>query len=173
MIEIRRLTPNLRKELKSPLGLLIEGSFEETTRTLKRLIEKETPVKIISVGDTVSGTMMKGGIYPQISVVDNKVLRKPVEPFEMEVDRTLYVRNPPGVLTEEAWDVMKKALRLQGVTRILVDGEEDLFTMVAVLCAPENSLVVYGQPGKGVVAVRVTEKTIGRVRHVVDAMEVC
>lgn len=172
-MEIRRLTANLRRELKSPLGLLIKGSLETTTRTLRRLVEKERPEKIISVGDIVSGTMIKGGIYPQISVVDNRVSREPVEPFRMEVDRTLHVKNPPGVLTEEAWDVMKKALRLDGVTRVLVDGEEDLFTMVAVLCAPKNSLVVYGQPGKGVVAVKVTEKTIGRVRHVVDAMEVC
>ena len=172
-MEIRRLTPNLRKELKSPLGLLIPGSFEETTTALKRLIEKEKPVKIISVGDVVSETMIKNCVYPHVLVVDNKVLREPVKPFEVEVDRTLYVKNPPGMLEEDAWAVMREALKLEGLTKVLVDGEEDLFTMVAVLCAPKNSLVVYGLPNRGVVAVRVTEKAIGKVRRVVDAMEVC
>ena len=173
MIEIRRLTPNLCKELKSPLGLLIPGSFEETTGALKKLIEKEKPVKIISVGDVVSETMIENGIYPQVLVVDNKVLREPIKPIEVKVNQTLYVKNPPGMLTEEAWVVMREALKLEGLTKVLVDGEEDLFTMVAVLCAPKNSLVVYGLPNRGIVAVRVTEKTIGKVRCVVDAMEVC
>lgn len=173
MIELRRLTPNLRKELKSPLGLLISGSFEETSRTLKKIIEKEKPVKIIFVGDVVSETMIKNGVYPQVLVVDNKVLREPIKPIEVKVDRTLYVKNPPGMLTEDAWAVMKEALKLDGLTKVLVDGEEDLLTMVAVLCAPKNSLVVYGLPNRGMVVVEVTEKTIGKVRHVVDAMEVC
>lgn len=173
MIELRRLTPNLRKELKSPLGVLISGSFEETTKALKRLIEKEKPMKIISVGDVVSESIVKRGIYPQVLVVDNKVLREPIKPIEVEVDQTLYVKNPAGVLTEAAWVVMRQAFGLEGVTRVLVDGEEDLFTMVAVLCAPKGSLVVYGLPDRGLVAVMVTEKTIGKVRHVVDAMEVC
>lgn len=170
-MDIRRLTPNLRRELKSPLGLLIRGSYEETNKVLKKLIEKEKPAKVISVGDVVSATMIKNGVFPQILVIDNRVLREPVTPIEVKADRTLCVRNPPGVLTEEAWIVMRKALELEGFTRILVDGEEDLFTIVAVLCAPKGSLVVYGQPGKGIVAVRVTEKAIGKVRRVVDAME--
>lgn len=173
MIELRRLTPNLRKELKSPLGLLISGSFEETSRTLKKLIEKEKPVKIIFVGDVVSETMINNGVYPQVLVVDNKVLREPIKPIEVKVDQTLHVKNPPGMLTEDTWAVMRKALKLEGLTKVLVDGEEDLLTMVAVLCAPKNSLVVYGLPNRGIVVVKVTEKTIGKVRHVVDAMEVC
>jgi len=53
----------------------------------------------------------------------------------------------------------------------LVEGEEDLLTIVAVLCAPENSLVVYGQPHEGIVVVKVTEKTRETMRHIVDAME--
>jgi len=172
-MSIRRLTPDLRREVKSPLGLLIPGSFEETTKVLKKLIQKEKPVKIVSVGDVVSQNMIKAGIHPQVLVIDNKVLRERVEPFKVEVDRTLHVKNPPGVLTEEAWVVMRAALHSSGATRVLVDGEEDLFTMVAVLSAPKGSLVVYGQPAEGIVAVWVTEKTIGRVRNVVDAMEVC
>jgi len=168
---MRRLTPTLREELKAPLGLLIQGSFDETMKTLKELIEKEKPSKIISVGDTVSNSMMRHAVSPQVLIVDNKVMRKPIQPIALDADQTLHVKNPAGTLAEEAWAVIKEALRGKRRTKVLVDGEEDLLTLVAVLCAPENSLVVYGQPHEGIVVVKVTEKTREMVRHIVDSME--
>lgn len=170
-MKIRRLTPELREKLKAPLGLLIQGSFDETMKTLKELIEKEKPSKIISVGDTVSNNMMRHGFSPQVLIVDNKVMRKVIQPVAFDVDQTLHVKNPPGTLTEEAWTVIKEALRGKRRTKVLVDGEEDLLTLVAVLCAPENSLVVYGQPREGIVVVKVTEKARETTRRIVDAME--
>jgi uncharacterized protein (UPF0218 family) len=53
---------------------------------------------------------------------------------------------------------------------VLVEGEEDLLTLVAVLKAPENSLVVYGQPHEGIVAVRVDKTTKEKVRQIVETM---
>jgi len=171
VIKIRRLTPTLREELKAPLGLLIQGSFDETMKTLKELIEKEKPSKIISVGDAVSDSMMRHGVSPQVLIVDNKVMREPIRPIAVDADQTLHVKNPAGTLTEEAWAVIKEALRGKRRTRVLVDGEEDLLTLVAVLCAPENSLVIYGQPHEGIVVVKVTEKTRETARRIVDSME--
>jgi len=168
---MRRLTPTLREELKVPLGLLIQGSFDKTMKTLKELIEKQKPSKIISVGDAVSNSMMRHGVSPQILIVDNKVMREPIRPIPVDADQTLHVKNPAGTLAEEAWAVINEALRGKGRTRVLVDGEEDLLTLVAVLCAPENSLVVYGQPHEGIVVVKVTEKTREMVRRIVDSME--
>jgi len=168
---MRRLTPKLREELKAPLGLLIQGSFDETTKTLKELIEKEKPSKIISVGDAVSNSMMKHGVSPQVLIVDNKVMRKPIGPIAVDADQTLQVKNPAGTLAEEAWAVIREALKGKHRTRVLVDGEEDLLTLVAVLCAPENSMVVYGQPHEGIVVVKVTEKTRKMMRRIVDSME--
>ena len=170
-MKIRRLTPELREKLKAPLGLLIQGSFDETMKTLKELIEKEKPSKIISVGDAVSDSMTRHGFCPQVLIVDNKVMRKVIQPVALEADQTLHVKNPPGTLSEEAWTVIKDALRGKHRTKVLVDGEEDLLTLVAVLCAPENSLVVYGQPREGIVVVKVTEKTRETMRRIVDAME--
>lgn len=171
MIKIRRLTPTLREELKTPLGLLIQGSSDETMKTLKALIEKERPSKIISVGDAVSDSMMRHGVSPQVLIVDNKVMRQPIQPIAVDADQTLHVKNPAGTLAEETWAVIKEALRGKRRTRVLVDGEEDLLTLVAVLCAPENSVVVYGQPREGIVVVKVTEKTREMVRRIVDSME--
>jgi len=170
-MKIRRLTPELREKLKTPLGLLIQGSFDETMKTLKELIEKEKPSKIVSVGDAVSDSMTRHGFSPQVLIVDNKVMRKIIQPVALDADQTLHVKNPPGTLTEEAWTVIKEALRGKRRTKVLVDGEEDLLTLVAVLCAPENSLVVYGQPHEGIVVVKVTEKTRETMQRIVDAME--
>ncbi len=170
MIKIRGLTPALRKELRRPLGLLIRGSFDETMKKLKRLVSKEKPPWIISVGDVVSENMIKHGIHPHVWVVDHKVMRKFVTPLFIEGEQVLHVKNPSGALTEDAWFVMREALKTRRRTKILVDGEEDLFTMVAVLCAPQNSLVVYGQPEEGIVVVKVTEEKREKVRLVVEAM---
>ena len=138
---------------------------------LKRLVEKEKPLKIVSVGDVVSGNMMKKGILPQVMIVDNVVMRKAIAPILVDANEILHVKNPPGTLSEEAWSVIREALALERRTKVLVDGEEDLLTLVAVLCAPENSLVVYGQPHEGIVVVKVTEKTKETMRRIVDEME--
>jgi uncharacterized protein (UPF0218 family) len=168
---VRRLTPFQRKEGKFPLGLLIEGSFSETVEKLIDLIEKEKPSMIISVGDVVSESLIKKDVIPNVVIIDNKVMRKSVAPFSAKADETRYVRNPPGTLTEEALGKIQEVFKEKKRIRIVVDGEEDLLTLPAVLYAPENSLVVYGQPRRGIVAVKVTKKERERVRQVIEAME--
>jgi len=140
-------------------------------RKLAELIEQEKPAAIISVGDVVSENMLKRNIQPQVLVVDNRVMRKPIKPIPMDVDRTLQVKNPPGTLTEEAWTVMQEAIRGDQRTRVLVEGEEDLLTLLAVSYAPENSFVVYGQSHEGIVVVKATKQKKQSVREIVEAME--
>jgi len=171
VIGIRRLTPTLRKRLQSPLGLLIRGSFDETMRELEKLVERERPSKVISVGDVISDNMIKHNILPQVLVVDNRVMRKTIKPILADVDRTLHVKNPRGTLTDEAWLVIQEAMEGSKRTRVLVDGEEDLITLVAVLCAPEDAIVVYGQPHEGIVVIKVTDQMKEVVRGIVEAME--
>ncbi len=167
---IRLLTPQQRRRLKAPIGILIEGSFTHTMMRLKELIHQERPSMLISVGDVVSKNMTREGIQPTVLIVDNKVMRREILPIQVQVDRTLSVKNPAGTLTDETWEVVEQAIKLEGVTRVLVEGEEDLLTLVAVLIAPEDSLVVYGQPRKGIVVVRVTEQKKKQLRQIVEAM---
>lgn len=169
---MRRLKPSQRRELRSPLGLLIEGSFDETVEKLKKLIGKEEPSMIISVGDAVSESLIKKDVFPNVFIVDNKVMRKSVTPFSAEAYETRYVKNPPGTLTEEALEKIQKVLKEKKQRiKIVVDGEEDLLTIPSVLYAPENSLIVYGLPRRGIVAVKVTKRERERVRQVMEAME--
>jgi uncharacterized protein (UPF0218 family) len=157
--------------LKKPQGLLIEGPFEETMEKLKELIQKENPSLIISVGDIVSIHMIEHGIALNILIVDNKSMRKPIQPIKVDVDQTFHTKNPPGAITDEAWNTIKRAIEQKGRTKVIVEGEEDLLTVVTVLSAPENSLVVYGQPHKGVVAVKVTKETKESMHQIMDAMD--
>lgn len=171
MIKILRLTSSLRRKLKAPLGLLIKGSFEETMRELKKIIEKEKPPKIVAVGDVVSSNMIKHGIYPQVFIVDNRVMREPIAPIQVNANETIYVKNPAGTLTEEARDGVQKALnKEEHLIKVMVDGEEDLLTLAAVVYAPENSLVIYGQPHEGVVVVMTTREKKDEVRKIIEAM---
>jgi uncharacterized protein (UPF0218 family) len=168
---IRLLTTELRKKLKKPQGLLIDGPFEKTTKRLKELIEEEKPSLIISVGDVVSRNMIEYGVSLNVLIVDNKVMRKPIQPIIVDADQTLYAENPPGAITDEAWAAIRSAIEQKGQTRVMIEGEEDLLTVVAVLAAPQDALVVYGQPHVGIVVVKVTEETKERMRRIVDAME--
>jgi len=157
--------------LKKPQGLLIEGPLEKTMKRLKELIEKEKPSTVISVGDVVSRSMIEYGVSLNVLIVDNKVMRKPIQPITVDADQTLYAKNPQGAITDEAWTVIRSAVEQKGRTRVMVDGEEDLLALIAVLSAPEHALVVYGQPHVGIVVVKVTEETKEKMRRIVDAME--
>ena len=138
---------------------------------LKQLIKEEKPPKIIAVGDVVSKNMSVHHILTHVMIVDNRVMRKPIKPIKVKAETTLHVKNPAGTLTPETWTTIKEALKQDQPTRVLVDGEEDLLTLVAVHQAPENTLVVYGQPNEGVVAVKVTMETRRKIQSVIDAMQ--
>jgi uncharacterized protein (UPF0218 family) len=150
------LTPELRARLKKPLGTLIRGSFVDTMKTLKKMVEQENPTNIISVGDTVSNNLAKNGFSLKLSIIDNTCMRKSIQPIKLPADRTAYVVNPKGTISEEAESAIEAALKGNEHVKIVVEGEEDLLTLVAVARAPESSYVIYGQPHEGIVVVKVT-----------------
>jgi GTP-dependent dephospho-CoA kinase len=147
------LTPQLRIKLKEPFGTLIEGTPEQNMIQLKELLAKKNPPRLISVGDVVSRNLHQYGMHPQLTVIDNISLRDQVMPKEGPVEKTVNVKNPPAVITQEAMDAIKLALESNQHTHVVVDGEEDLLLLTAVLYAPKNAFVVYGQPHLGIVVV--------------------
>jgi len=156
--------------LKAPLGLLIRGSSDYTTERLAEIINEVNPSKLVSVGDKISETIIEKGVYPDILIVDNKAMRRPIEPILVDADRTFHLKNPAGTIVDEAWQIIEEAFKQKGRTRILVEGEEDLLTLVAISCAPRGSIVVYGQPNEGIVLTRVTEDMQERVRQIIGEM---
>lgn len=140
-------------------------------KQLKAIIEKEQPSRVISVGDIVSQHMLDFGLPLDVLIVDNKTMRKAINPIVVDVDQTLCAKNPPGTITEEAWDAISDAMAYEGRIKVMIEGEEDLLTVVAVLSAPEDALVVYGQPNIGIVVVKVTEEKKENMRRIVDLMK--
>ncbi|MEM2249640.1 MAG: DUF359 domain-containing protein [Candidatus Bathyarchaeia archaeon] len=162
----------LRRKLKKPLGMLIRGSFEETVKRFKQIVDGEKPPSIISVGDTVSKNLAENGIFPNLMIIDNRVMRRDIAPAPLKADVERRVKNPPGTITFEALYAIKEALEANRRTKIVVDGEEDLLALCAILYAPEDSFVVYGQPREGIVVVKATRQKKEEVARILKAMGV-
>jgi len=165
------LTPELRKKLKTPMGVLIRGTFSETTKQIKDILDKERPPALVSVGDTVTRNLVENQVLPKLSVVDNVVMRKEAPPTRPSADVILRVKNPPGSITEEAVGAIQKAMSGNERVALVVEGEEDLLTLAAILYAPLNALVVYGQPHEGVVVVKVTQEKKAEADEILKSME--
>jgi uncharacterized protein (UPF0218 family) len=84
----------------------------------------------------------------------------------------MHVKNPRGTISEEAFTIIQEALKETARVKIVVDGEEDLLTLVAVLAAPENSFVVYGQPHEGIVVVKASPEKKAEVAVLLKAMKI-
>jgi len=138
---------------------------------LRLIVNEQKPPLIIAVGDMVSKNIAEHHIPVHILVIDNKILREDIEPVQVEAKTTLQVNNPAGTLTPEAWTAFREALKKTKPVKVLVEGEEDLFTLVAVALAPDKSLVVYGQPNQGLVAATIDKEARRKVQLILDAMQ--
>ena len=49
-------------------------------KQLNAIVNEEKPAKVVSVGDKVSRNLHEHGINPQLSITDNKSLRRKVQP---------------------------------------------------------------------------------------------
>ena len=165
------LTSRLRIFFKNPFGTLIEGTPQETMRILKEKIQNEKPPRVISVGDVVSQNLHEAGINPQLTVIDYVSLRDQAIPKQAPVEKTVYVKNPQGTITDEAIQTVKETIESNIHTHVVVDGEEDLLTIAAVLYAPENAFIIYGQPYCGIVVVKATIEKKVQVKEFLKEMK--
>ncbi|MCW4006705.1 MAG: DUF359 domain-containing protein [Candidatus Bathyarchaeota archaeon] len=165
------LTKELRAKLKEPFGAVIQGSFAQTMIQLEEIIETEKPPMIIAVGDVVSENLHVHAIKTNIAITDNKNLRQTVPPQSFPDKQAVQIKNPQGTITQEAITTIQKALENNAQTHIVVDGEEDLLTIVATLHAPEGALIVYGQPYEGIVVVKVNTEKQSQAKKILDEMK--
>lgn len=170
LLETLYLTSELRSKLKAPLGTLISGEPNKAAERLMDIINCEKPKKIFAVGDTVTSTMVKHGVYASVYVVDNRIMRKRIKPVSVRGANEIHIKNPRGTITSEAWKAVEEAAKASSTTKIVVDGEEDLLALPAVIFAPEGSFVLYGQPLEGIVLVRVTQEKKEEIRELIKAM---
>ena len=160
------LPENLRESLKKPLGVLIKDS--ETT---KENILKNIPAGsfVITVGDATTEKLLNCGIIPSLQIVDGLEKRFKRELLLPDSKTNFSCHNPAAQITQESIDVIKKALK-EPPARIMVIGEEDLLVLPVCLYAPENSLVLYGQPNEGLVIVRINLEIRNKAQSIMNSM---
>ncbi|MFB6143368.1 MAG: GTP-dependent dephospho-CoA kinase family protein [Halorientalis sp.] len=162
------LQQSLRSELKEPFGPLYQDAEA-------LLADATTP--IVAVGDIVTYHLVSAGHVPHLALVDGRTKRSAVEAHieaaiaEEAFDREVQVDNPPATLSAALLETLREALADEGTTIVVVDGEEDLAALPAIVAAPEGASVVYGQPDEGMVLVRPDAETVATVRDLLASMD--
>jgi hypothetical protein len=112
------------------------------------------------------------GLVPLLHIVDGQEKRKKrPPPLVNSINTELTVKNNPGEISSESFNLIKNIFQQKPPIRLLVDGEEDLLVLPVCLFAPENSVVMYGQPNEGLVIAEITDEVRAKVQKIVNQMK--
>lgn len=166
---------SMRDELGQPLSIVLSGS------RIDEGIQNHQKDLIITVGDIATETLIGHGVMPSLAIIDQKVGRKPYDslsrlpktllrarknvssyssifkatPYKW---RQINIKSGPGYISQEAIEAIKTWAKNPKTLLLIVDGEEDLLALPAIVHAPIGGIVYYGQPGEGLVEVIVTKE---------------
>ncbi|WP_425499313.1 GTP-dependent dephospho-CoA kinase family protein [Natronosalvus caseinilyticus] len=165
------LPESLRHELKDPMGPI---------ETDAGILLEAVDGPLIAVGDVVTYHLLQAGRTPDVALIDGYTKRETVDAEiervvsdeRAEDDHTiLEVANPPAVLTRSLLEALVEGLERPDPVTIVVDGEEDLAVLPALLAAPEGASIVYGQPDVGMVHVTVDAETRASARDLLERFD--
>ena len=163
------LPESLREELKIPLGVLLPEDEVNKANIQKYL--RDDPY-IVTVGDRTTEKMIDFELVPSLQIIDNLEKREKRESPKLKENTTeLFVDNPPAEITSQSIEIIKEAFSLPSPVRLSVKGEEDLLVIPVCIYAPDNTVVLYGQPNEGLVIVKVTEEIRNKTQKLLDSME--
>jgi uncharacterized protein (UPF0218 family) len=142
---------NLRKQLKKPLGFILVSEYPKSLKHILSIINNFKYTSLISVGDFITLSLLEMGIKPNLAIIDGKVMRQNFncEEIKKHFKNLFEINNPQGTILKEAYDTIITALKNDN-SLLVVNGEEDLLTLLAILESKENSLILYGIPNLGV-----------------------
>ena len=164
-----KLPDSIRPQMKIPLGVLLPENQTNKENIQKHILDDSY---LITVGDRTTEKMIDFDIIPSLQIIDNIEKREKREsPKLSEFTNTLDVENPPAEITVQSIDIIKKAFSMSPPVRIIVNGEEDLLVLPVCILAPENSIVMYGQPNEGLVIVKITSEIRNKAQSLLDLME--
>ncbi|UCC94063.1 MAG: DUF359 domain-containing protein [Thermoplasmata archaeon] len=153
------LPEDMREELRVPLGPVMEE--EEVAQH----IGDGGP--ICTVGDMTTETLHRMGIPVHLAVVDYQTKREPSSRWRTALegvgDRTVTVTSPAATITPSMYNTIIEAWASPDPIKVVVEGEEDMAALPAILHAPEGATVIYGIPDTGLCLVQVD----GHARDVV------
>lgn len=170
-----RLPESLRGEFSKPHGRLYRGKGAKLILEVEEISECKI---LCTVGDMVTASAIEVGIIPAIAVVDGKTLRESrieLNKEKLKFDLIIKASNPPAHISAELIGAIAKAIsEVEKGKKVLVfvEGEEDLAVVPLVSLLPLGALILYGQPGEGVVALKVDEEKKVLILSLVRKMEV-
>ena len=163
-----KLPDSLRDQLKIPLGVLLPIGQDNKTNIQKYLSDNSY---IITIGDRTTEKMINFDIIPSLQIIDGleKRIKRDIiklgNAFELKTD------NPAAEITLQSIEIIKKAFTMNSPIRLTVNGEEDLLVLPVCIHAPENSVILYGQPNKGLVLVQITTEIRNKAQALLDLMK--
>ena len=163
-----KLPDSLRDQLKIPLGVLLPIGQDNKTNIQKYLSDNSY---IITIGDRTTEKMINFDIIPSLQIIDGleKRIKRDIiklgNAFELKID------NPAAEITLQSIEIIKKAFTMNSPIRLTVNGEEDLLVLPVCIHAPENSVILYGQPNKGLVLVQITTEIRNKAQALLDLMK--
>ncbi len=140
--------------LKEPWGQLFKSPIN--FNLINDEIKKSN--LIVTVGDASAETITSSGISPDIFIVDSLEKREKRNIPQLFYNTELNAVNPPSTITDQSLHAINSALTAKKPVRILIEGEEDLLSLLVIGSYPENTLLFYGQPNEGLVMVNVSHK---------------
>lgn len=150
------LPDHLRSTLQHPLGQVVSDLSQ-----LKSTLPLDS--KIISVGDIVSINLKSVGYTPAISILDHYSRRTRLPDTEISQHFPSihhHLLNTAGTINPGFGDLLLASLKTHQLSKetqvIMVEGEEDLLALPAMLLSPLGSFVIYGQHNLGICMVQVT-----------------
>ena len=163
-----KLPNSLRDQLKTPLGILLPIDQDNKENIQKYLLDESY---IITVGDRTTEKMIEYGIIPSLQIIDGFEKRKQREFPKLGNASELMIDNPAAEITLQSIEIIKKAFEMTPPIRLTVNGEEDLLVLPVCIHAPKNSVVLYGQPNKGLVLVEITAEIRNKAQTLLDMMK--
>ncbi len=150
-----------RGDLRIELGKVVTGDLP-TEYASKR--------PIVAVGDVVTEVLYRQGVTPDVGVIDNKTRRGDYTHEIRYPGKKVRVVNPPGMITRDAWDAIRDALNTPEPVLVMVDGEEDLLSIISIMLCPEGGIVIYGIPSKGMIINLVDQEKKEKCQQAINNM---
>ena len=163
-----KLPDSLRDQLKTPLGILLPIGQDNKENIQKYLSDNSY---IITVGDRTTEKMIDFDVIPSLQIIDGFEKRQKREFPKLGNASELIIDNPAAEITLQSIEIIKKAFTLTPPIRLTVNGEEDLLVLPVCIHAPENSVVLYGQPNKGLVLVEINTEIRNKAQTLLDMMK--
>lgn len=165
--DLVEVSEETRRRLREPQGALL---------SLREALEEAREARaqgrlVITVGDRTTHNLQEAGLIPDLAVIDGREQRGSAPTVSTsEYDHTYSARNPRGHINLALTEVVQDAIG-HTPSLIEVEGEEDLLALLVCATLRVPALVLYGQPGEGIVAISLDEESRQEFEKALDEIK--